>query len=110
MLLTEVLPELARELEQLLKQKKEFDLAAEVATLAIVDRCRCGDDFCASFYRQPKPEGRYGGNHRSVDLDAAKGMLILDVVRRGSRTSRSFIETKSARRSSTPSRDGVGGP
>ncbi len=80
MLLTDVLPRLARELEQLLKERREFDLAAQVSTLAIVDRCRCGDDFCSSFYTQPKPEGRYGPNHRCLDLDAKKGMVILDVV------------------------------
>ena len=27
-----------------------------------------------------KPKGAYGPNHYSMDLDAAKGMLILDVV------------------------------
>ena len=80
MLLIEILPDLARELEQLLKEHGELDLASQVSTLSIVDRCWCGDDFCSSLYTQPKPEGRYGPDHRSFDLDAAKGMVILDVV------------------------------
>jgi hypothetical protein len=79
-LLADTLPTLARELEDLLKQQREFALASQVPQLAIIDRCRCGDDFCSSFYTQPKPEGRYGPSHRCMDLDAAEGMLILDVV------------------------------
>lgn len=80
MLLTEILPTLALELEQLLRNHGELDLAAQVFQLAVVDRCRCGDNFCSSFYTQPKPEGRYGPDHRCIDLDATEGMLILDVV------------------------------
>jgi hypothetical protein len=80
MLLTEILPVLADELELLLKKSGEPELAAQVPQLAIVDRCRCGDDFCASFYTEPKPEGTYGAGHRCMELEPAKGMLILDVV------------------------------
>ena len=80
MLLIETLPELARELERLLKNHGELDLAAQVPTLEIVERCRCGDGFCSSFYTQSKPQGAYGPDHRSFDLDAAEGMVILDVV------------------------------
>jgi len=80
MLLTEILPHLADELEQLLKKAGKPLLAAQVSQLTIVERCRCGDDFCASFYTQPKPEGKYGPGHDCMDLDAARGMLLLDVV------------------------------
>jgi hypothetical protein len=80
MLLTDVLPKLAVELEQLLKKQGESELATLVPTLAIVDRCRCGDGFCSSFYTQPKPEGAYRPDHRSLDLDPEKGMVIVDVV------------------------------
>jgi hypothetical protein len=79
-LLTNVLPKLAVELEQLLREHGEPELAAQVSTLAIVDRCRCGDDFCSSFYTQPKPKGAYGSEYRAIDLDAARGMVIVDVV------------------------------
>jgi hypothetical protein len=78
--LTEILPSLALELEQLLKSQGEAELAAQVPQLAVVDRCRCGDDFCSSFYTQPKPEGHYGPRHRCLDLDAAERMLLVDVV------------------------------
>lgn len=80
MLLTEMLPSLALELEQLLIKQGELELAAQVSRLTIVDRCQCGDDFCSSFYTQPKPAGSYGPGARCIDLDADKGMLVLDVV------------------------------
>lgn len=80
LLLTDILPEFATELRRLLLEQGESDLAAQVPGLAILDRCRCGDDFCATFYTQPKPEGRYGPGHRNVALTPEEGMLILDVV------------------------------
>jgi len=80
MLLTEILPVLADELELLLKKSGAPELAAQVSQLAMVDRCRCGDDFCASFYTEPKPEGTYGPGHRCMELEPAAGMLILDIV------------------------------
>jgi hypothetical protein len=80
MQLAEILPSLSLELEQLLKNQGEVELAAQVQQLIVVDRCRCGDDFCSSFYSQPKPQGHYGPGHRCLDLDAAEGTLILDVV------------------------------
>jgi hypothetical protein len=80
LLLIDILPQLARELELLLKKQGELDLAAQVSTLNIIDRCRCGDDFCSSLYTQPKPEGRYGPDYRCFDLDAAEGMIIIDVA------------------------------
>jgi len=75
-----VLPALASELEQLLTEEGESDLSAQVSELNIVDRCRCGDDFCATFYTEPRPKGRYGSGHRNIALEPSKGMLILDVV------------------------------
>jgi hypothetical protein len=80
MQLAEILPSLASELEQLLNNQGEAELAVQVSQLAIVDRCRCGDDFCSSFYTRPKPEGHYGPGHRCMDLDAAEGMLLVDLV------------------------------
>ena len=80
MLLAEILPSFADELEQLLRKEGETELAAQVPRLSIVDRCRCGDDFCASFYTQRKPEGAYGPGHDCMELEPAEGMLILDVM------------------------------
>jgi hypothetical protein len=82
MLVSEMFPELSRELEELLRDKGEAELADQVSELKLVDRCRCGDDFCATMYTQPKPRRRYGPDHHAMDLDANTGMIILDVVER----------------------------
>jgi hypothetical protein len=80
LILKDTFPELAQELEELLMAEKESDLAEQVSSLRIVDRCRCGDDFCATFYTQAPPQGSYGSGHRNVALEPKDGMLILDVV------------------------------
>ena len=80
MLLADILPEFALELERLLARVGAPELAAQVPGLMVVDRCRCEDSFCSSFYTQPKPEGRYGPGHDCLDLDADEGMVVLDVV------------------------------
>jgi len=79
-LLADTLPSFATELRQLLTEQGEPELAAQVPGLMIFDRCRCGDDFCTTFYTQPKPAGAYGPGHRNVALKPEEGMLILDVV------------------------------
>jgi hypothetical protein len=80
MLLAETLPEFAQELQRLLQTQKP-ELAVQVPILKIVEGCGCGDDFCASFYTEPKPHGAYGPGHDTLLLDTeAPGMLILDVV------------------------------
>ena len=79
-LLADAIPEFATELRQLLEEQSEPELAAQVPSLAILDRCRCGDDFCSTFYTHPKPEGGFGPGHRNVRLMPEDGMLILDVV------------------------------
>lgn len=78
--LTDTLPAFAAELHQLLIEQGEPALAAQVAGLMIRDRCRCGDDFCGTFYTKPKPKGGFGPGHRNVRLMPEEGMLILDVV------------------------------
>src|SRR5271170_7423269 len=80
LLLTDTLPAFSAELRQLLEEQGEHELAAHVPLLAIQDRCRCGDDFCATFYTQPKPKAGFGPGHRNVRLMPEEGMLILDVV------------------------------
>ncbi|MGA3371054.1 MAG: hypothetical protein ABSC48_04765 [Terracidiphilus sp.] len=79
-MLADVLQEFARELEALLTAQSESELASQICGLKIVDRCRCGDDFCATFYTQPKPKGSYGPNHKCVEVTPQEGMIILDVV------------------------------
>jgi hypothetical protein len=80
MLLVDALPQLQKEIRLLLDQAGESQLSAQLEDLSIVDRCRCGDDFCSSFYTAPKPAGAYGKGHRSISLEPSKGMIILDVV------------------------------
>jgi hypothetical protein len=70
----------ATELWQLLIEKGEPELAAQVPRLAILERCDCGDDFCATFYANPKPESAYRPGHRNVMLVPDAGTIILDVV------------------------------
>lgn len=79
-LLIELFPELAAELEQLLLEQGESELARQVSKLPVIDRCHCGDDFCGKFYVLPKPKGPYGPGHRNVSLEPEQGMLIVDVV------------------------------
>jgi hypothetical protein len=80
MLLIESLPDLSRELVELLITAREPSLAAQIDGLEIVAKCRCSDDFCASFYTAPKPVGSYGPRHRNLELGPAKGMIILDLI------------------------------
>jgi hypothetical protein len=79
-LLSVAMPEFARELETLVRAQVKPELAAQIPTLRIVDRCRCGDDFCATFYTETRPNPSYGPGHSNVELTAEKGMIILDVV------------------------------
>ena len=79
-LLIETLPAFANELQQLLTEQGESELAAQVPNLAILGRCRCGDRICGTFYTKPKPESGFGQGHRNVRLMPEEGMLILDVV------------------------------
>jgi hypothetical protein len=78
--LRDMAPELTAELRTLLLQANEGRLAAQVDELVIVDRCRCGEDFCSTFYTMPRPNGPYGATHRTVALAPRTGMLHVDVV------------------------------
>jgi hypothetical protein len=78
--LEQALPVFSSELEDSLRRQGRADLAAQVRRLPLVDRCRCGDDFCATFYTAPKPNGAYGAGHKNVIVGSATGMIILDVV------------------------------
>jgi hypothetical protein len=79
-LLKEVYPSFAEELANLLRD--EPDLASTLDNLELVERCRCGDSFCSSFYTLPPPNGTWGPAHENLVLDSEKGMIILDVIDR----------------------------
>ena len=80
MILREVLPGLAGELEALLRSDDEPELASQIASLEVVDRCRCGCDSCATIYNVQKPRGAWGPTHRNVVLRVPEGLTIIDVL------------------------------
>ena len=84
-LISESLPAFAAELERALRQDGEPALAAQISSLRIVDRCRCGDDFCATFYTVARPKGAWAdlGQYECTQVEAIdRGMVILDLVDR----------------------------
>lgn len=80
-LLNELLPLFAKQLESALRADGDVDLADQVPKLRIWGQCGCGDDFCASFYTGPAPNGAWAdeGDADSVPA-AAEGVIALDIV------------------------------
>jgi uncharacterized protein (DUF2147 family) len=78
--LADEFPELAAKLTQLLNEEGEEELAGTVSGLTVVERCRCGDEFCATMYTVRPPRETWGRSHRNVSLDPKAGYLILDVL------------------------------
>ena len=63
------------------KREGRSDLAQQITGLPIVDRCRCGHDFCGTFYTVPKPHGAWGPDHETIMLESAEtGMINIDLV------------------------------
>jgi hypothetical protein len=79
-LLKTLFPDLADELEKLLLDDGLQDLAEQIHNLSVYDRCRCGDNFCSTFYTLPRTGGAWGPKHENIELPAKSGMIILDVV------------------------------
>jgi hypothetical protein len=52
MLMHDVFPGLANQMQRDLGQLRRFDLAEQVMKLNIVDRCRCGLEACGTFYTE----------------------------------------------------------
>ena len=79
-LLGEALPEFARELEGLLQEDGRPELAAQVPGLPVLDRCRCGQSYCALFDTVPGGARVTGeGPPETVKFETRPGTLILDV-------------------------------
>jgi hypothetical protein len=79
-LIADIFPSLSQELQGLLVEQDESNLAAQVPQLRVVEGCRCGDDLCSTLLCSTEAEDGYGPGHRSVALTPKTGMLILDVV------------------------------
>jgi len=75
-----LMPEFAQELQRLIAAADRPELVGQVVDLPIVDRCRCGQDNCATFHTAPRPEGAYPPGHDCVMLDPDTGLVILDLV------------------------------
>ena len=75
-----VATEFGEEIQKLLLEAGESPLASQVNELMIFDRCRCGDDFCSTFYTAPHPQGPWGPDHRTVALSPRAGILNIDLV------------------------------
>jgi hypothetical protein len=78
--LSHIAPAFAEELAALLRAEGELALAEQVLTAEVVDRCRCGEEWCASFYTAPRPLGAYDPALESIDLEPSVGGAVLDVV------------------------------
>ena len=74
----DLLPKLAAELAAALEHEGHPHLADQVPQLRIVDRCRCGDDFCGTFYAVPPPRRGWGPGHDTLTFGRTD--LIVDIV------------------------------
>jgi hypothetical protein len=78
LLLRQVAPELEAEVTKLLVEAGEDVLAERVKDLAIFERCRCGEYFCASFYTTAERVRPFPPGFRTLAL--LPGELHLDVL------------------------------
>ena len=80
--LGDTMPGFAREVEQRLREAGRDDLARQVTRLRIADRCRCGDEFCASLYTEARPEGGWRQLHESIAIGGgARGLINVDAMK-----------------------------
>jgi hypothetical protein len=81
--MTDLLPILSKQLREALRDHGRGDLADQVDSLSIWERCGCGDDFCSSFFTDgPRPAKGYRdeGEHQTVALIIDGGMVNVDTV------------------------------
>lgn len=70
-------PNLAKELETGLREIGETALASSVSSLEIVDRCRCGDKGCGTFYTLEKKI--WIGKKLNQLVPVLEGLYAIDV-------------------------------
>jgi hypothetical protein len=80
MLVSEAFPEFSKELQGLLLDEEEAELAEQVPDLNILNRCRCGDDFCATMYMSKGKRSSYQLDYRNVSLHPKTGMIVLGII------------------------------
>jgi hypothetical protein len=76
----DLLPLTAEIISALLTKDGRNALAEQVPDLMIFDRCSCEAPHCASFYTQPKPDGRYGPTHWGFMLPSPAGLITFDML------------------------------
>jgi hypothetical protein len=76
--LDDVMPDIAEELYIGFRKARRPDLAESVWELELVDRCRCGEEFCATFYTQPNEPWSGKVEHLIIDMI---GLLCIELVR-----------------------------
>jgi hypothetical protein len=74
-LVAEVLPELAAELERILRERGRPDLADQIASLRITQVCPCEVESCGSFYTG-RPMKRWFRRGKQVTA----GDLVVDTI------------------------------
>ena len=78
--LCDALPDFAVELLALLESNGYPNLATQVQSLKIIDRCSCPDSECGTFYAASRPSGSWDAGRRDIRLPVQNYDLILDVV------------------------------
>lgn len=76
----DVFPDFVDELVELVEASMRPELAEQIPTLDVVDRCRCGHRNCAHFYTAPRPSGAYPPGRTNVALRPRRGLIVLDVL------------------------------
>jgi hypothetical protein len=81
-LLSEIAPEFAAELANLLDAHGEPMLARSVTTLSVVELCNCNDPRCASFYTIPSftARWRWPQEGSTIDLNPIAGTIRVDTA------------------------------
>jgi hypothetical protein len=77
-LFVDALPKFAEELRRILIAEERPELASQIPSLRIIDRCRCKDWFCATF---KTGETGVDSIDETVALDQAEsGMINVDLI------------------------------
>lgn len=76
----EAFPDLAAEVVALLERAGHAGLAEQLPELSVLERCRCGDDSCATIEMTVGAELGAASVRETIPLDPETGMISVDVV------------------------------